>query len=102
MSPIKPSSTEEEYFAKEEAEKVRKLQAEQLKEMSEDERGKLKEQHYMHCPKCGMDLTTLVFRGVEIDKCTSCNGVWLDDGELEKLSGEEGVMRSLFNLFKDA
>ncbi len=101
MSPIKPSSTEEEYFAKEEVEKKRKLHSDQAKEMSSAQKDELKQLHYMKCPKCGMDLMTIEYRGVEIDKCAACSGVWLDDGELEKLSGQEGMMRSMFNFFKD-
>lgn len=101
MSPIKPSSAEEDYFAREEAEKIRKLQAGKLKVMSDAEKQKAKELHYMKCPKCGMELMTVVYRAVEIDKCTACNGVWLDDGELEKLSGDEGVLRSVFSFFKE-
>jgi len=101
MSPIKPSSSEEEYFAREDAEKKRKLQAEQAKEMSDTQKEELKQLHYMKCPKCGMDLMTIEHRGVEIDKCAACNGVWLDDGELEKLSGEEGFVSSIFGFFKE-
>ena len=101
MSPIKPSSTEEEYFAREEAEKKRKLHADKAKELSATEKDELKKLHYMKCPKCGMDLMTLEYRGIEIDKCTACAGVWLDDGELEKVSGEEGYLRSVFSFFRD-
>ena len=42
MSPIKPTSSEEEYFAREDAEKKRKLQADQAKEMSAAEREEIK------------------------------------------------------------
>ena len=101
MSPVKPSSSEEEYFAREEAEKMRKLQAEKAKALSGVEKEEIKKAHYMKCPKCGMDLMTLVYRGVEIDKCSACSGVWLDDGELEKLSGEESYLSSMFSFFKD-
>lgn len=40
----------------------------------------------MKCPRC--ENTTLDERdrdGVTIDVCTTCRGVWLDRGELEKL-----------------
>lgn len=100
MSPIKPTSSEEEYFAREEAEKKRKLQADQAKEMSAAEREEIKKAHYMKCPKCGMDLMTIEHRGVEIDKCTACSGVWLDDGELEKLAGDEGFLGGVLGFFK--
>lgn len=33
------------------------------------------------CPSCGVTMRELMFRGVEIDICSSCNYVWLDFGE---------------------
>ncbi len=41
--------------------------------------------HYMKCPKCGADLVTTDFEGVQVDRCPECQGVWLDAGELEHL-----------------
>src|SRR2546427_68632 len=59
------------------------------------------ELHWMRCPKCGMELAEVTFRGVRIDRCTSCAGVWLDAGELETLSGAEpeGLLARLAGLF---
>jgi Zn-finger nucleic acid-binding protein len=44
----------------------------------------------------------MVFRGVKIDKCHECGGVWLDAGELETLAGPEGhsVISEILKLFK--
>jgi len=39
----------------------------------------------MKCPKCKDSMVVLELNDVEIDKCFSCNGVWLDEGELELL-----------------
>ncbi|MCI5147941.1 MAG: hypothetical protein D3916_00775 [Candidatus Electrothrix sp. MAN1_4] len=44
-----------------------------------------------HCPCCtGVDveLRRAVRRGVEIDYCPDCNGIWLDNGELNKIVAE--------------
>ena len=44
----------------------------------------------MRCPRC--ENTTLDERereGVTIDVCTTCRGLWLDRGELEKLIARE-------------
>jgi len=87
MSPLKPTSKEEEYFVREEAIKLRKLAKRVQEEMAEDEKKKLRELHYMRCPKCGMKLSTVLVNRVEVDKCFSCGGIYLDDGELEKISG---------------
>lgn len=37
------------------------------------------------CPVDGNRFRTYFFRNVEIDICSSCKGLWLDNGELEKL-----------------
>src|SRR6266478_2063449 len=73
----KPTATEEEYFARENAERMRKLAAEQKKSLAQAERDKLKQLHQMRCPKCGMELKEIEVRGVQVDRCFSCNGTWL-------------------------
>jgi uncharacterized protein len=100
--PEKPSSTEDEYFAREDAERLRKLAAEQRRKLADAEREALRKQHFMRCPKCGMELKELRFRDLQVDRCFSCNGTWLDAGELEKLAkGEEdSVMGSILRIFR--
>jgi PAT family beta-lactamase induction signal transducer AmpG len=39
----------------------------------------------MRCPKCRADMELLTIDGVEIDRCSSCQGLWFDPGEVEKL-----------------
>ena len=39
----------------------------------------------MDCPRCGNQLRVEQHRGIEVDRCTSCKGVWLDYGELDEL-----------------
>jgi Zn-finger nucleic acid-binding protein len=40
----------------------------------------------MNCPRCqNAQLTELDRDGITLDRCTSCRGIWLDRGELEKL-----------------
>ncbi len=41
----------------------------------------------MDCMICGKTMETKEFKGVEIDYCPKCGGVWLERGELEDLSG---------------
>jgi len=97
----KPSSSEEEYFAREEAEKKKRLANQINQEMAQEEKERLKKLHWMHCPKCGMELHPLLFKGVTIDKCFGCHGVYLDDGELEKLAGSESkLVAAISSLFK--
>ena len=43
------------------------------------------------CPKCAADMRSYERNGVTIDQCTSCRGVFLDSGELERLVDAEGA-----------
>ena len=40
----------------------------------------------MQCPKCSAGMEQIDFKGVEIDRCLRCHGIWFDDHEKEKLS----------------
>lgn len=44
----------------------------------------------MECPKCQSPMETVVFEGVEVDRCTGCKGLWFDMLEHEKLKDIEG------------
>jgi hypothetical protein len=101
-TPGKASSSEEEYFVREDAEKKRKLALQAKKDKQSAELKALKDLHFMHCPKCGMQMHEIQYRGVDVDVCFSCNGVFLDQGELEHLERPEskGVMSAILNWFK--
>ncbi len=79
----KPTESEEEYFARVEFERRKKAQEEKQKNMAAAEKKRLKELHYMHCPKCGMDLIEVDYKTLKVDRCSACDGLWLDAGELE-------------------
>lgn len=102
--PVKPSTKEEEYIAKLEAEKLKKLAEERERNLAQKQKEELKQLHWMRCPKCGMELQTITYSDIEIDRCFSCNGTWLDAGELEKIAGAEeknrGMLSSLLKIFK--
>ena len=40
----------------------------------------------MNCPSCNVPLLTSERQGVEIDYCPDCHGIWLDRGELDKIT----------------
>lgn len=50
---------------------------------------RLKELYLMKCPKCGTELAEMDYSGVKIDKCTTCEGVWLDAGEMDAIANLE-------------
>ena len=39
----------------------------------------------MNCPRCKNDLKVEDYRGIEVDRCPQCQGIWLDYGELDQL-----------------
>ncbi len=90
----KPSRNEDEYFAKQSAELVRARREEKEREAKEA----AKKLHYMKCPKCGMDLATENYHGIDIDRCSACGGMWLDAGEAEDLLRREDA--GVINIFR--
>lgn len=99
--PVKPSESEEEYFARQEALKRKKLAEERQAQMEQEERERERALHYMKCPKCGMQLEEITFGEVHVDKCFHCGGLWLDDGELERIQNKEpGFMGKLLGVFR--
>ena len=99
--PIKPSEKEEEYFARMEFERMRKIEEEKQAKLKYEERVRLKELHYMKCPKCGMQLVEIDYKGLKVDECSECRGVWLDAGEVQQIIRlEQGALKKFFSLFK--
>jgi uncharacterized protein len=48
----------------------------------------------MKCPKCKADFEKIVYSDIEVERCTSCKGLWFDMLEKEdllKLKGSEAV-----------
>lgn len=43
------------------------------------------------CPVCREPMVVFELDGVEVDRCTSCGGTWLDTGELELITERAGV-----------
>jgi ribosomal protein L32 len=67
------------------------------------EREQLKKAHFMKCPKCGHDLKEENVSGVNLDRCTFCEGIYLDAGELEALflkreDDRKGLLKRLIGL----
>ena len=48
----------------------------------------------MKCPVCkNVTLLMTEKKGVEIDYCPECRGIWLDRGELDKLIEKENTQK---------
>jgi hypothetical protein len=76
---------EEEYFHRKEQELLDKTR----QRLSEEERARNQAAAFMRCPKCGEQLQEITFQEIQIDRCSGCNGVWLDSGELERVTAKE-------------
>ena len=88
------NKNEDEYFARRDADLLRQHRASAQQAAAQTER----KTHYMKCPKCGYDLITGDWDGIQIDQCTHCHGVWLDAGEAESLlkSPQSNVLSRVF------
>ena len=95
----RPSQPEGEYFAREDAENKRRLALQVKRETAEAERQRLKALHFMHCPKCGMDMHEVKLRGLDVDVCFACNGVFLDRSEVDVIAApqQKGIMAAILN-----
>jgi hypothetical protein len=76
---------ENKFFADRDRELLLKLKSQTG---TQEEQG-LRDLARMRCPKCGEHLQTRTHLEVGIDECPSGHGIWLDDGELQKLTARE-------------
>jgi len=62
-----------------------KREKERAAQTADAERKRLREQHHMRCPKCGHEMKEEELQGVKIDRCTFCEGIYFDAGELDQV-----------------
>lgn len=97
----KPSQSESEFFAREEAEKIHRLSEQQRRERSLAEREQSRQIHFMKCPKCGADLRTIRLGLVDVEECTQCEALVLDKGELQKIKvADNTLLKSFLDVFR--
>ncbi len=51
----------------------------------------------MECPACGEMMIGLELKKIEIDYCLNCRGIWLDEGELELLTGNASFAQDMLD-----
>ena len=73
---------EEEYFHRKNQEAIAKLREKMRVAAQAKEAGASS----MKCPRCDGTLKEIFIEEVPIDTCDKCAGVWLDSGEMEKLT----------------
>jgi Zn-finger nucleic acid-binding protein len=89
-------SLEEEYFRRKDQEALEKIRAER----EAHEQAGQEQAARLQCPKCDGTLTEVTHDGIQIDQCDKCDGVWLDAGELDRLTRNEESAGWLRRLIK--
>jgi Zn-finger nucleic acid-binding protein len=49
----------------------------------------------MNCPKCNTAMEKVTYEGVEVDRCTGCQGIWFDFREQQQLKNVKGAAAGL-------
>jgi hypothetical protein len=73
-----------------------KREAERAAKEKADETKRLKDLHFMKCSKCGHDMKEEKLEKVSVDRCTHCEGVFFDAGELEQVFRQQAEQRRNF------
>jgi hypothetical protein len=99
---ITPASNPEDlHVARHEFEQRARAEETKRAKLEAEERERLRGLHHMRCPKCGSQLLTIDYRGIAIDECSHCKGVWLDHEELDQiLRLERPTLDKLLKLFR--
>ena len=98
---MKPSEKEEQFIKEQELKLRLERTAAEQQAITEAEKRRLKELHWLHCPKCGQQLTTETYGTVEVDVCPGCKGLWLDATELDTIlasAQKTGPLRSFLKI----
>lgn len=79
---------EDDWFRQNEAkmiEAARKRREEEERQRQTADAEARREAHWRKCPKCGSDMAVENIADIEVEKCTSCEGIFFDRGELEQV-----------------
>lgn len=94
---------EEEYFYNLNKALIEKKRKELDQQQYKQKKDALRDQHWMHCPKCGHQMEEVNHLGIMIDRCGECRGIYFDKGELDILlesKEQKGFLDGLKKLFK--
>ncbi|MGH7591741.1 MAG: zf-TFIIB domain-containing protein [Gemmatimonadales bacterium] len=94
MSIEKPSKNEDEYFARQDAELIRKERTSIAIQADDDAR----HSHVGKCPRCGYDLHDEAYHEIPVQRCRHCGGVFLDSAALEQVAHhhDPGILTRVF------
>lgn len=94
---------EDEWFLRNEQQLLETARTARLKREKEraaqekaEETRRLKDLHFMKCPKCGHDMKEEPLESVTADRCSHCEGIFFDAGELEQILAQKDEQRRGF------
>lgn len=47
------------------------------------------------CPKCHIRMDRVDAKGVDVDRCVKCGGIWLDQGELDSILKTKDAVKNV-------
>ena len=98
---MKSREGEDERSALPELENKNKTEEERQKKRDEKRKRQARVLHWMKCPKCGMDLIEIDYKHIKVDKCSHCDGIWFDVGEIAAMvKMDKTGLDKLFSDFK--
>ena len=92
--PFDEHANEESYFAAKEHDLVEDLKS----EFRKDETARRAAQMAI-CPKCSGKFAPYRFMGFDLERCANCQGIWLNNGELEGILRQQA--RGPLGMFLD-
>jgi hypothetical protein len=94
MTIEKPSKSEDEYFARQDAELLQKERDALESQAAEATR----KSHIGKCPRCGYDLHSETYHEIPVERCGHCGGIFLDNSALEQLAAhrDPGILGRVF------
>jgi predicted RNA-binding Zn-ribbon protein involved in translation (DUF1610 family) len=105
MTIEKPSHTEDEYFAREDAERLRRMHFEEQRRLKQSEKAALAALHKGRCSGCGAQLVPEQVAGIVVQHCPSCGGAFLSKQAWEAVQTHaepHTVMGAVLNWFRAA
>lgn len=97
------SHNEDEYFAKENVEKLRRLHQEEVDKLDDARKAQLKAEFSNRCPSCGLTMQKLPsYQGVTLLRCFNCGGAFVPPEAAEHLKAksaakEHAVVEAILN-----
>ena len=111
--PEEAKKKEEAWFHEQERKLLDKKRLEREARLEEEARSREAEQlaslckeHWLCCPKCGHSMEEIDLSEILVDRCTHCEGVFFDHGELEDLlckkeNERKNMFRNLMGFITD-